>query len=60
MGKVQDLEPVSIWWEDQERRLWVDATRQPLRMARQDGLAAVETQLINYQRRIREPGDNGR
>jgi hypothetical protein len=60
MGKVQDLEPVSIWWEDQERRLWVDATRQPLRMARQDGLAAVETELINYQRRIREPGDNGR
>lgn len=60
MGKVLNLEPASIWWEDQERRLWLDQNGQPLRMARQDGLTAVETQLISYQRRIREPGDNGR
>lgn len=59
MGEALSLQSVSIWWEDQERRLWLDQSGQPLRMARQDGLAAEETQLISYQRRIKEPGDNG-
>ena len=60
MDEVQTLQSVSIWWEDQERRFWLDQSGQPLRMARQDGLAAVETQLIMYEQRIKQPGDNGR
>lgn len=48
MGEARDLQPVSIWWEDQERRLWLDQHGQPLRMARQDGLVALETQLIVF------------
>lgn len=60
MGEVIELQPVSIWFEDQERRLWLDEAGHPLRMGRQDGLTAVETQLIRYERRINEPGGNGR
>lgn len=51
MGEARHLQPVSIWWEDQERRLWLDEHARPLRMARQDGLAAEETQLIVYKAR---------
>lgn len=48
--------PIQLFWENQQRSIWLDSSGWPLRMERQDGLAAVETQLVNYQR-INKPDE---
>ena len=57
MGTTQTLRGITIKWEDQRRRLWADAGGWPLMMERDDGLTAVITRAIKYQRII-EPGVN--
>ena len=57
MGTRQTLRTITIKWENQKRRLWVDAGGWPLMMERDDGLTAVTTRAIKYQRII-EPGVN--
>jgi hypothetical protein len=42
--------PVRLFWENQQRSIWLDSSGWPRRMIRQDGLLAVESQLVNYQR----------
>jgi hypothetical protein len=42
--------PVRLFWENQQRSNWLDSSGWPRRMIRQDGLLAVESQLVNYQR----------
>ena len=42
------VRPLLITWDDQQRTLWVDRENWPLRMCRQDGLCARETQYIRY------------
>jgi hypothetical protein len=42
--------PLTISWPGHERTLWVDKDNWPLRMERPDGLSALETRLIHYQR----------
>lgn len=43
------VRPLLITWDDQQRTLWVDRENWPLRMCRQDGLCACETQYIRYE-----------
>ncbi len=51
MGNRVDSRPRQVAWSDQTRTLWLDDTGWPIRMARNDGLSAVETRL----RRITNP-----
>ena len=51
-----DQAPIRLFWEEQQRSVWLDSSGWPQRVARQDGLTAVETQLVHYQR-ISKPGD---
>lgn len=55
MGKEESARGLTIRWEDQQRNLWVDEDGWPLRMKRDDGLTAVLTRAIKYQR-ITGPG----
>ena len=55
-AQEDDQRPIRLYWEDQQRSIWLDSSGWPRRVARQDGLAAVETQLVNYQR-INKPGE---
>lgn len=55
MGTMQTLRTITIRWENQRRRLWVDAGGWPLMMERNDGLTAVTTRAIKYQQIIK-PG----
>jgi hypothetical protein len=57
MGTAQTARTLTISWENQWRRLWVDPGGWPLMMERDDGLTAVTTRAIKYQRII-EPGVN--
>jgi hypothetical protein len=57
LGKEESARRLSINWEDQQRKLWVDDEGWPLKMKRNDGLTAVTTRAIKYQRII-EPGVN--
>jgi len=63
-GKCKKLEimselkltcPLAISWQDQQRTIWIDENNWPLMMERSDGLNAIETRYIQYQR-ITEPG----
>jgi hypothetical protein len=58
IGSSQDAaqSPIRLFWEDQQRAIWLDSSGWPRRVARQDGLEAVETQLVHYQR-INKPGE---
>jgi len=56
MGQTRTLQPITIRWQDQQRKTWLDQTNWPLMMKRGDGLTAVETRHIRYQR-ITGPGD---
>lgn len=49
-GKAYEVRPLTIRWDDETRTLWLDAHDWPLKMARGDGLTAVETRYIRYQR----------
>lgn len=40
--------PTTITWADQQRTIWLDHNKQPLRMQRDDGLTAVTTRLVKY------------
>jgi hypothetical protein len=51
-----DQGPIQLFWENQHCTIWLDSCGWPLRMERQDGLSAVETQLIIYQR-INKPDE---
>jgi len=55
MGKEESARGLTIYWDDQQRKLWVDNDGWPLRMKRGDGLTAVVTRAIKYQR-ITGPG----
>ncbi len=48
-GSKEALGPITLSWENQQRTLWLDAQGWPLRMRRQDGVTARETELILYQ-----------
>lgn len=52
-----DQDPMQLFWENQHRTIWLDSSGWPLRMQRQDGLSALETQLLIYQR-INKPGEH--
>jgi hypothetical protein len=56
MGKTRNLRPLTIRWQDQERRTWLDENNWPLVMKRGDGLTAVQTRAIRVQR-ITGPGE---
>jgi hypothetical protein len=58
IGSAQDpaSSPIRLFWEDQQRAIWLDSFGWPRRVARQDGMEAVETQLVHYQR-INKPGE---
>lgn len=45
----------TVRWDDQERVIWLDEHKWPVKMVREDGLTAVATRHINYQR-ITNPG----
>jgi len=57
MGTTQTFRTITIKWENQKRRLWVDAGGWPLMMERDDGLTAVTARSIKYQKIIK-PGAN--
>jgi hypothetical protein len=51
-GESQESEkgPIRLFWENQQRSIWLDSSGWPQRMKRQDGLEAMESQLVRYQR----------
>lgn len=55
MNEMRMVRPLTISWNDQKRTLWINDNNWPLIMARPDGLTAVETRYIHYQR-ISKPG----
>ena len=55
MGKTVPSRQLTIRWRDQQRLIWVDEKGWPLRMERDDGLTAVISRQIVYQR-ITGPG----
>jgi len=46
---------LAVRWDDQERTLWLDEHKWPVKMVRENGLTAVSIRHINYQR-ITNPG----
>ena len=47
-GQAFAVRPFTIQWADQTRTLWLDEYNWPLKMARGDGLTAVETRYVRY------------
>lgn len=48
MGQEVNVRPFTIRWQEQVRTIWLDGQNWPLKMARADGLMAVETRRIRY------------
>lgn len=55
MHRQKKVQPLTAIWPGQQRKIWIDENHWPLRMERPDGLTAVETRLVTYQR-ISKPG----
>lgn len=56
MDKTRNLRPLTLRWQDQERKIWLDDNNWPLMMKRGDGLTAVQTRAIQVQQ-ITRPGN---
>lgn len=47
-GAPPSVRPLRVAWADQQRVVWLDAERRPLRLWRDDGLTAVAERLVRY------------
>lgn len=56
MNEQKSLSPLTICWANQQRIIWINENNWPLKMERSDGLIAVETHYLHYQR-ISQPGE---
>ncbi|MDX1412568.1 MAG: hypothetical protein R3293_00145 [Candidatus Promineifilaceae bacterium] len=50
MDQSRTMKKRTIRWNEQQRTLWLDENRWPLKMERSDGLVAVESKYILFQR----------
>ncbi len=50
MNKQTMVCPLTIRWQGQQRKIWINKNNWPLMMERPDGLSAKESQYIQYQR----------
>ena len=48
-GAPLAIRPLRVAWADQQRAVWLDADRRPLRLWRDDGLTAVAERLVRYE-----------
>jgi hypothetical protein len=45
---ILPVRPLSVYWDDTQRIVWIDTDGRPLRLWRSDGLTAIAERLVRY------------